>query len=218
MNTILTKLAILALSSTLFVACNNSGDTAATFCDTTCRSDSFNFNNDAAIKASVRISVKDCAPDSIAWTHSYMATSRQLPVSDLVSQDIRLHRSAIECVIRDTSHAWLSFNDCITGRGYLFRLPFNKSENISKISGALNAFDPKFDIADNLRAYTDRGSIFVVDVNSDKQAMMTFGESYDIDFNKIHEVVDTVHVSAKRIFVKLKKEGKEIPLEKTIDL
>jgi len=218
MNQTLHTLALVLLASTLFVACGNSGNTAASFCDTTCRSDSFHFNSNAAIKASVNIGVKNCAPDSIAWTHEYMATSRKLPMSDLVDQDIRLHSDAIACVIRDTSHAWLSFNDCITGRGYLFRLPFSKSANISKISGALNAFDPKFDIADNLRAYTDRGSIFVVDVNTDKQAMMTFGESYDIDFNKIHEIVDTVHVSAKRIYVRLKKDGKEIPIEKTIDL
>jgi hypothetical protein len=209
---------ILAIASLLFTACNNSAGTAKTFCDTTCKSDSFNFKSPDRFGSSVSISVKNCEPDSISWTHGEMAITRTIPFRELANQDVRLNASAINCVIKDTSHAWLTFNDCITGRGFLFKLPFNKANNITKILGALNNFDPKFEVAEDLRAYTDRGSIFVVDINTGNEAMMTFKEAYDIDFNKIHEVVDSINVTHKRIFVKLLKEGKEVPLEKAIDL
>ncbi len=86
------------------------------------------------------------------------------------------------------------------------------------MTGALNSFDPKFSVAPDLRAYTDRGSIYVIDINTGKEAMMTFKETYDIDFDKIHEVVDSVNVTNKRIYVALKKEGKVVPIEKAIEL
>jgi len=209
---------LIALASLLFTACSNSGNTAKTFCDTTCKSDSFNFKSADRFGSSVSISVRDCEPDSVSWTHGAMLISRTVPMRDLTNQDIRINASAINCVIKDTSHAWLTLNDCITGRGFLFKLPFNKANNINKILGALNSFDPKFVVDENLRAYTDRGSIFVININTDKEAIMTFKETYDIDFNKIHEVVDSINVSPKRIYVKLLKEGKEVTFEKAIDL
>lgn len=209
---------ILAIASLLFTACNNNAGTAKTFCDTACKSDSFNFKSPDRFGSSVNISVKNCEPDSISWTHGLMETSRMIPFRDLTNQDVRLNASAISCVIKDTSHAWLTFNDCITGRGFLFKLPFNKSNNITKILGALNSFDPKFVVAEDLRAYTDRGSIFVVDINTGKEEVMTFKEAYDIDFNKLHDIVDSINVTHNRIYVKLLKNGQEVPLEKTISL
>lgn len=210
---------ILAIASLLVTACNNNGGgTAKTFCDTACKSDSFNFKSTDRYGSSVSISVKNCEPDSISWTHGQMETSRMIPFKDLTNQDVRLNASAISCVIKDTSHAWLTFNDCITGRGFLFKLPFNKSNNITKILGALNSFDPKFVVAEDLRAYTDRGSIFVVDINTGNEEVMTFKETYDIDFNKVHDMIDSINVTHKRIYVKLLKNGQEVPLEKNINL
>jgi hypothetical protein len=213
------KLFLIASAALLCTACsNNAGTTAKTFCDTTCKSDSFNFKGTDRFASSVSISVKNCAPDSVSWTHGGMETSRRVPFSNLVNQEVRLNPSAIECYIKDTSYAWLSFNDCMTGRGFLFKLPFNKANNITKISGAINRFDPKFSVEKDLRAYTDRGSIFIVDINTGKEAVMTFKETYDIDFNKIHEIVDSVNVTHKNIYVKLLKNGQEVPLQKAIDL
>ena len=84
----------------------------------------------------------------------------------------------------DTIVAWLTFNDCITGRGYLLKLPFPKNGVIGKYTGALNSFDPKFSVAPDLRAYTDRGSIFVINIQTGKEAAMTFKETYEnMDFN-----------------------------------
>ncbi|MES2883064.1 MAG: hypothetical protein V4676_13015 [Bacteroidota bacterium] len=212
------RLLFFIFASAIFVSCNNSGSAAKTFCDTTCKSDSFRFENKASLVSSVVISVKDCAPDSVRWTHGGLSTARQVAIEDLTNQSVRLNASALSCVIKDTSHAWLTFNDCITGRGYFFKLPFNKQNDVNKMTGALNSFDPKFSVAPDLRAYTDRGSIYVIDINTGKEAMMTFKETYDIDFDKIHEVVDSVNVTNKRIYVALKKEGKVVPIEKAIEL
>ncbi len=212
------RLLFFIFASVIFASCNNSGSSAKTFCDTTCKSDSFRFKNSSNVVSSVTISVKNCAPDSVSWTHGGLSTARQVAIEDLTNQPVRLNASALSCVINDTSHAWLTFNDCITGRGYFFKLPFNKTNDVNKMTGALNSFDPKFSVAPDLRAYTDRGSIYVIDINTGKEAMMTFKETYDIDFNKIHEVVDSVNVTNKRIYVALKKEGKVVPIEKVIDL
>ena len=212
------KLILLLVTSLVFIACNNSGKTSKTFCDTTCKTDSFNFKGADRFESRVDISLKNCKPDSITWTHGGMTITRQLPFNDLTNQDVRLNPSAISCVIKDTSYAWLTFNDCITGRGFLVKLPFNKANNINKFTGALNSFDPKFSVEENLRAYTDRGSIYVTDINSGNQEVMTFKETYDIDFNNLHQVVDSINVTHKRIYVQLLKNGKEVPIEKAIDL
>jgi hypothetical protein len=48
---------------------------------------------------------------------------------------------------------------------------------------------------------------------------MTFKENYaDMDFNDIHKTIDTINVSKNRIYVKLLKEGKEVPIEKNVSL
>lgn len=212
------QLLLLLLPASLWLlSCSGNGG-AKTFCDTTCRSDSFNFVSNDRWESKVSIGVKNCRPDSIAWTHGGMAISRQIPVESLTNQDVRLNKNAISCVIKDTSHAWLTFNDCITGRGFLFKLPFNKSGNIQKILGALNSFDPKFSVQENLRAYTDRGSLFVINIDNEKQAVMTLKEQYDVDFNKLHEIVDSVNITSTRMFIRLKKNGQDVNLEKKIDL
>jgi hypothetical protein len=212
------KLVLLLCTSVLFIACNNSGKSAKTFCDTTCKTDSFNFKGADRFESRVNISLKNCKPDSITWTHGGMTITRQLPFNDLTNQDVWLNPAAISCIIKDTSYAWLTFNDCMTGRGFLVKLPFNKANNINKFTGALNSFDPKFSLEPDLRAYTDRGSIYVTDINSGNQEVMTFKETYDIDFNNLHQVVDSINITHKRIYVKLLKNGQEVPIEKAIDL
>ena len=47
---------------------------------------------------------------------------------------------------------------------------------------------------------------------------MTFKEAYQVDYDKIHETIDSIHVTKDRIYVKLLKEGKEVPLEKKVSL
>jgi hypothetical protein len=179
----------------LMSSCGNNSNTAKSLCDTACNNDSLKFTASHELNPKVIISVKNCNADTLTWTHEAMEKNRQAHMG-----------------------VWLSFNDCITGRGYLLKLPFNKKNNIRKMASALNSFDPKFSVAPSLRAYADKSTIYVVNVNTDKEEIMTFKEVYDINWDKIHETIDSVNVTPERIYVKLIKNGQEIPLEKKISL
>ena len=198
---------------------NQSADTSAQlFCDTTCNSDTFMFKGDHKLEPFVSISQKNCLADTLTWSHKLLETNRQMQIPNLLDNPVRINKSAINCYIKDTSYAVLTFNDCVTGRGYLLKLPFNKKQNISKRTSALNSFDKKFVVADDLRAYADYSTIYVMDVATGKEEKMTFKEEYDINFNDVHKVIDSINISRNRIFVLLKKNGQDVPLEKQIEL
>ena len=209
---------LLAIVTAFCTSCNNSGK-GKTFCDTTCNSDTIKFSGSEPFNQAVAISIKDCEPDSLKWTHKGLLNERQILFRQFVTQSVRLNKSAISSAFQDTTNVWLAFNDCITGRGYIFKLPYRTGNQITTISGALNSFDPKFSVDPDLRAYTDRGNIYVVDVTTGKEAQMTFKKEYEMDFNNIHKSIDTINITKQRIYVKLiDKDGNEIPFEKKIDL
>jgi hypothetical protein len=197
---------------------NNKGTANATFCDTACNSDTLRFDGDSKMHPYVSISQKNCIADTLTWTHDYLPSKRQMQLPGLLNNTVRVNKSAMNCYIRDTSYAYLSFNDCVSGRGYLLKLPFSKKESIAKISSALNAFDKKFVVPDDLRAYADRSTLYVVDIATDKKEQMTFKEQFPINFDNVHEVIDSINVSRNRMFVLLKKDGKDVPIEKKINL
>ena len=202
-----------------FVSCNSSADKSAqTFCDTTCINDSFKFDNNHKLRPRVNITVKNCIADSISWTHDALPANRQMHMGTLLNGLIRLNNSAISCFIKDTSYAWVAFNDCLTGRGYLMQLPFDKTQSVRKMSSAINSFDKKFVLPDDMRAYADYSTIYVEDINTGKKEQMTFKEEYKIDFNNIHEVIDSVNISRNRIYVQLIKNGEQVNLEKQVSL
>ena len=202
-----------------FTACNSGADKSAqTFCDTTCINDTFKFSNDHKLRPRVIITVNNCTADSITWTHDALPANRQMHMGTLLDGLVRLNNSAISCFIKDTSYAWVAFNDCLTGRGYLMQLPFDKTKSVRKMSSAINSFDKKFVVPDDIRAYDDYSTIYVEDINTGKKEQMTFKEEYKIDFNNIHEVIDSVNISPGRIYVELVKSGEKIPLEKQISL
>ena len=202
-----------------FTACNSGADKSAqTFCDTTCTNDTFKFSNDHKLRPRVVITVNNCTADSITWTHDVLPANRQMHMGTLLDGLIRLNNSAISCFIKDTSYAWVAFNDCLTGRGYLMQLPFDKTQSVRKMSSAVNSFDKKFVVPEDMRAYADYSTIYVEDINTGKKEQMTFKEEYKIDFNNIHEVIDSVNISRDRIYVQLIKGGEKIPLEKQISL
>ncbi len=197
---------------------NNKADTAGIFCDTTCTTDTLRYNGNHKLKPFVSISQKNCAADTLTWSHEALSTQRQMQVGTLLERNVRIHPSAIDCYIKDTSYAWLQFNDCATGRGYLLKLPFNKKETINSIKSALTRFDKKFVIPEDLRAYSDYSLLYVVDVNSGKREQMTYKEELKINFDKLHETFDSVNISRNRIYVVLNKDGQKVPLEKAISL
>lgn len=213
------RVLLLLLPIAFFLAsCNNGTVGTKTFCDTACANDSFKFNGDHKLKPSVTISVKNCIADSITWAHDELPANRQMHMGTLLDNLVRLNKSAISCFIKDTSYAWVAFNDCFTGRGYLMQLPFDKKQSVRKMSSAINSFDKKFVLPDDLRAYADYSTIYAEDINTGKKEQMTFKEEYKIDFNNIHEVIDSVNISHNRIFVQLIKNGEKLPLEKKISL
>lgn len=210
-------LPLLAICALFFASCSNDGNTGKTFCDTACLNDTIRFNGGEPFNQTLTIGVKNCNADSVVWTHGETINRRQIRLFEFLGQEIKINPKAVNAAFQDTSMIWLSFNDCINGRGYLLKLPYTKG-GIQKITGALNSFDPKFSLDPDLRAYTDRGNIYVVNVKDGKQAEMTFKKEYDIDFNDIHKGIDSINITKKSIYVKLLSNGKPDEFRKEISL
>jgi hypothetical protein len=202
-----------------FAGCKSSSG-PPTFCDTACLRDTIKFTlEEHPLKPYVYISAKNCIADTLIWSYIDMGINRKLGLPDLAGAAVRLNKDYVSCFIKDTSYAWLSFNDCSNGRGYILKIPFNKKANIIRKGSAINALDPKFAIAEGLVAWSDKGNLFVEEMVTGKTAMMTFGQKLDIDYDAIHETIDSVSVTPTRIWAKVKlgenwKElGKNITLK-----
>lgn len=209
------------IAAAVLQSCSDTGgsDSAkAPFCDTTCNNEPIVFTKDHKLKPTVTLSTQNCTGDTLTWTHDALDAGRQIHLGTMLEALVRINKSAVDCYIKDTSYAWVSFNDCNTGRGYLLQLPFDKKQSVRKMSSAINAFDKKFVVPANLRAYADYSTIYVEDIETGKQERMTFKEEYNINWNDIHSTIDSVNISNKRIFVQLLKNGQPVPLEKEINL
>lgn len=166
----------------------------------------------------VYISASNCMADSIIWSAGAMEVNRKMGLTDLLGTTVHVNKDYVNAVIKDTAYAWVFLNDCATGRGFQVKLPYSKSEKLNTRSSGINSFDPKFSIADGLMAYSDRGNIFVEEILTGKQAMMTFGERVEIDYNKIHDKLDSVNITPDRIWVKVKTGDAWKEMEKKIEL
>lgn len=218
MRILLIAAAVTAMIWTLD-ACKSAPATGASFCDTVCLNDSLTFiKTEHPLEPAVYISAKDCNADTVIWTYEGMGANRKLGFKDLFGRDIRLNKEYVSCFIQDTSYAWLAFNDCSNGRGYLLKIAFSKTGKMSNKSSAINSFDPKFSVAEGLIAYSDRGNLFTEDMATGRQAMMTFGEALDIDYDAIHEAIDSVHITSTRIWARVKLKDGWKSLEKDIEL
>ena len=205
---------LIALAAISFTSCNNSAR-SKTFCDTTCGKDNIVLNGDDGSGQSLGVKINNCKPDTISWSNKNV--TRRISFNEYINKDVRMNPSFVKTAFQD-SCVWLSFNDCVTGRGFMMRLPYSKTEPIDKMTAALNSFDKKFSVDDDLRAYTDGGNIYVVNVKTGNKAEMTFKEDYKMDYDNIHSALDSINVTKSRIYVRLLKEGKKVPLEKNISL
>ncbi len=196
-------------------SCGSSSGKSRGFCDTVCIKDSIRFKGTHPLKPELILLPQDCSIDSILWTYEGMGFYRKV---DLGYSDVKLNPSYIQCFFRDTSYAFLLFNDCITGRGYQVKIPITKSGSYSKRSSGINSLDKKFNIEDGMLAYTDRGNIYVEEIATGKQAMMTFGQATDLDYDVIHDVLDSVKVTRENIYVKIRMNNKWEELQKKIKL
>jgi len=213
---ILIVLAIAILFAFSFGACKSSSG-AKTFCDTACLKDTLKFAGDFKLKPYVYIASKNCM-DTLIWSYEGMGINRKVGLTDFLNTHVYINKNYVRCFIKDTAYAWLLFNDCSNGRGYSLKLPFNKSASIGRKSSNINSLDPKFSLPENMTAYTDRGNIYVEDMATGKKAMMTFGKALDIDYDAIHEYIDSVNITNDRIWVKVKIDNNWKELEKKITL
>jgi hypothetical protein len=204
---------VIMIAAALFSNCN-SGSGKTTLCDTTCLKDTIKFIGNHPLKPYVYIIPKNCKADSLVWSYSGAGTDRKMSFGEppIVNKDF------VRVDFKDTSYAWVQFNDCSTRQGFLLKLYFDKKKGGSFLTNAINGLDPKFSVADGLVAYTDRGNIFVEDALTGQQAMMTFGKKADIDFSQIHQTLDTVHITRDRIWSKVKIDNAWQEIEKAITL
>ncbi len=210
----------LALLSQLLPSCKDAAMTSNSFCDTACLKDTLKFVDDShPLKPYIYISPTNCQADTITWSYTDMGNNRKISLESLLGgTKVKLNSKAVDCFIQDTSYAWVAFNDCSNARGYLLKIPFNKRDKLSVKASAINAFDPKFEVADALVAYSDRGNLFVEDKATGKAAMMTFGEKLDVDYDAIHEHIDSVNITPTRVWAKVKLAAGWKEIEKNIEL
>jgi hypothetical protein len=209
------KLTIAAIVAVFFFSsCSNSGDgDKNALCDTVCQKDSIKFRDEQnKFRPFVFISAKNCKSDSLKWGYS----GSEKTIIDF--QKYKLNKDFTRCYINDTSYAWLVFNLCETGRGYLLKLPYSENVQLFKSSAALNNFDPKFSVAEGIVAYTDRGNLFVEEMATQKKAMMTFGKETQMELDYIHDVIDSVNITPTRIWAKVKIDGEWKEIGKNITL
>jgi len=159
-----------------------------------------------------------CLPDTIQWHHGGMDAYTKTGFTYLIEQSVRINKNFVTAKFKDNAYVWVLFNDCLTGRGFQLKLPYDKSEKFSVNSSGINSFDPKFSVAEQLIVNTDRGNIYVEDAYTGKKAMMTFGEKIPIDYDLIHDHLDSVHITEKRIWVRFKLNNKWVEKEKNIVL
>jgi len=216
MRLVIASAAIVAISLS-FIGCkSSSAEAPQSFCDTACQKDSIKFVGDHKLKPTVFITASTCHPDTLGWTYNGMGVNRKVEIKDFLSANVLINKDYVRCFFNDTAYAWLLFNNCSNGRGYTLKLPFNKNASIGRKSNAINNLDKKFSISDNITAYTDRGNLYLEDMTTGKTAMMTFGEKLDIDYDAIHEYIDSVNVTNSRIWAKVKLAAGWKELEKKI--
>ena len=201
-----------------FSACKSSAP-PATLCDTACMKDTIKFvEANHPLEPYVYIAPGDCGPGQVILSHGGMDMNRKLNFAEIAGSGIRLNKDNISAFIKDTSYVWLTFNDCQSGRGYIIRLPFNKTDKIRRKASAFTSFDPKYSIATGLVAYTDKGNLFVEEMSTGKTAMMTFGKELDLDYDAMHEHIDSVNVTPTHVYAKVKIGEDWRELQQNIEL
>lgn len=214
------RILFFSLITASIFACKNNSTTAYTpICDTACDSDSFLFKGNHKLHPEVSLTKRNCVADTLSWTHDKMESKQKISVSALLDTSVKVNKSALNCVIKDTSYAWLTFNDCTNGRGYILQLFFSNDGRVKKYTSALNSFDKKYVVDDSLRAYCDYTAIYALNVNTGKKVALYFKDEYkQIDFNHLHETIDSINFTRKRLFAVVKRNGQSENLEKAVKL
>ena len=213
-------LLLLTVAAALFACGDKKAVGEKPFCDTACLQDTIKFmKEDHKLKPYLYISTKRCLPDSVIWSYKGLGTNRKLSFDDFGLKKFPVNKDHMTVYFGDTSYVWFLFNNCENGRGYLAKIPFNKSQKIIRNGRALNKFDPKYAVAEGLAAYTDKGNIFVEEMASGKQAQLTFGKWLEeMDDDYLHDYIDSISVTPNRIWAKVLIDKKWTVLEKNVTL
>ncbi|MBM3412212.1 MAG: hypothetical protein FJY19_02380 [Bacteroidetes bacterium] len=199
-------------------SCNWFSSAPPTFCDTSCIKENIRFSGTHADTPYVEISVANCLPDTLSWSYNGLGTKRKIGFAYLIGRTVKINNDFINVQFKGNEYAWILFNDCVTGRGFQLKLPYDKATPFSLKSSGLNPMDPKFAIEAGLIANTDRGNLFVEDAMDGKKAMMTFGERLDIDYDAIHDHIDSVSISRNKLWVRIKIGNEWVVKEKNITM
>lgn len=211
---------ILLSTAALVTSCGEkAAEAPKAFCDTVCFSDSIKIEGQHKLKPYVYISGNDCKADTITWSYNGAKSNKKYALASMLANtNLKINKDYLKAYIRDTSLAYIMFNDCLTGQNYQIRVNFAEKTSIQPSKKGINDFDPKFDVAENLFVYTDGGNLYVEEMTTGKKAMMTFGQDAGVDFDYIHDKIDSVNVTPTKAWAKVKfgKEWKVI--EKAIEL
>lgn len=208
------SMAIIAATLAM-VSCNTGGKTepAKPFCsDTSCITEPMRFDSKAPGNPFVKISFNDCHIDSIHWEKGGMGSIKDIIFSEFIDKPVKPSKQFISCDIIDGKYAYIKFNDCATGRGYILKLPFDKDGTTTKLTSAINNFDPKYKIENGLVAYYDNTFIYIEDMTTGLVAkeLLTDKGVTDIDYDNIHSLIDSVNITKSNIYAKLLVDGKEV--------
>lgn len=207
------------ISLVILSSCKSGGKEARKTCEEGCpAADTIRFIANHPLKPAVYVSLKNCIADSITWSNEGMSAYHRLKFSELTGEEVQFNKKDIRFFIKDTSYIWVIMNNCTNGQGYISKITFSMTGKIFRKNSAINSFDPKYAVDQSLVAYTDRGNIFVEDMATGKKAMMTFGKITDLDYNAIHETLDSVNITPQHIWAKVKIENKWTELQKNITL
>jgi hypothetical protein len=208
----------LAVTVSSFQSCSLFSSAPLTFCDTACINENIRFTGTHEDTPYVEISVANCLPDTLSWSYSGLGTKRKIGFAYLIGRTVKINKNYMSVQFKENQYAWILFNDCVTGRGFQIKLPYDKATPFSLKSSGLNPMDLKFAIEEGLIVNTDRGNLFVEDALDGKKAMMTFGEKLDIDYDVIHDHIDSVSVTRSTIWAKIKVGNTWVIKEKKIVL
>jgi hypothetical protein len=201
-----------AFAVVTLAACKGEDTSSQPFCaDETCIEEPMLVESTAPGKPFVRISFKNCQIDSIHWEKSG-GVANDIIFNEFIEKTVKPSKQFLTCDIIEGKYAWVKFNDCATGRGYLLKLGFDKDGVTSKFTSAINNFDPKFAIEDGLVAYYDNTFIYVEDMQTGQIAkqLLTDTGVTEIDYDNIHSLIDSVNITKTNIYAKLKVKNQEI--------
>jgi len=189
-----------------------------TLCEKPCVSDTLNFAlTDNEFEPYVKLVPGNCFIDTVIWSHKKIENRRKIHLSTFIGEIPAVDKSTIKCYIRDTSYAFLVFNDCLTRRGYWMKLPYSSEISLEKSVSAINSADPRYSVEEGLLCYKANNTVYVQEIMTGKVAEVTV-PSPTLDYETMYEIIDSVNITRNRIFMNLKDGGSVKPFEKTIEL